>query len=327
MTLAPCWSRRASSDDATVATTSSRVWRSSSVRSSTSRTSITRSSCLRTWSASAWPWSISSVTRERPACLVGPTEMPRTWNPRRRIAPASLVSVLGPSSTTTERTRTFSRDAAACGRSIVSGIVGGLPEFVQRLAEGHDRVDVRLGVDAEVDQERPGRALGRVEGRRDVLEALHAPRGKPVRLAELDEVRNVREVHLRAHAAVEVVLELADHAEREVVEEHDLDVEPVLDRDRQLLRGHHEPALAGDAPHGRLGARELGAYGGGKGEAHRPRAARVDEQPRPVVVPPQRRPDLVLAHVGRSEERRVGKECRARWERDHEKKKKGERQV
>ena len=67
-----------SSEAATLATTSSRLCTSSPVRSSTSTTSTSRSSCLRTWSASAWPWSICSVIRERPRWRLGPTEIPRT---------------------------------------------------------------------------------------------------------------------------------------------------------------------------------------------------------------------------------------------------------
>src|SRR5437016_13116200 len=48
---------------------------------------------------------------------------------------------------------------------------------------------------------------------------------------------------------------------------------------------------------------------------------------RPTSVPDRRRSDWISAMTGgtarmlRSEERRVGKECRSRWSQDHEKKK------
>ena len=72
----------------------------------------------------------------------------------------------------------------------------------------------------------------------------------------------------------------------------------MFDGDRQLLRRHHEPALARDAPHRHVRTAELRAQRRGQREAHRARAAGVDEQPRPVVVPPQGGPDLVLPDVG-----------------------------
>src|SRR5438105_13483736 len=121
--------------------------------------------------------------RERPGCRLGPTEIPRTWNPRRRITPETLVSVFCPSSTSSERTRTrFSVGSSpfmgrcpaepdgGAGLGLISSIFRGLPEFVEALAERNDRIHVGLGVDAEVDQERTLRPLRRVERRRDVLE-------------------------------------------------------------------------------------------------------------------------------------------------------------
>src|SRR6476646_1285919 len=115
--------------------------------------------------------------------------------------PATLVRVLDPSWTSTDKTRT---------RLLTEGR---LPELVEALAQRHDRVDVRLRIDAEVDQERALGALSQVERRPDVRERVD-PDGRPtVGVAKLHEVGHVREVDLRAHAAVEVVLELAHHAE------------------------------------------------------------------------------------------------------------------
>src|SRR5438876_11274041 len=234
------------------------------------------------------------------------------------MTPETLVSVFCPSTTRSERTRTRftsppcgevgraaagwglftsppcgevgpDREAVPAGRGLttaegplISSIFRGLPELVEALAERDDRIHVGLGVDAEVDQEWALRPLRRIERGRDVLELLDAQRGQPVSLAELHEVRHVREVDLRADAAIEVVLELADHAERAVVEQHDLDVELVLDRDRQLLRGHDEAALAGHAPHRQVRPAELRAQRRRQREAHGARAARVDEKARSV---------------------------------------------
>src|SRR5438132_168426 len=166
------------------------------------------------------------------------------------------------------------------GSNLISRIFRSLPELIESLAERDDRIHVRLGVDSEVDQERALRPLRRIEGRRYVLELLDSQRRQPVRLAELHEVRHVRQVDLRSDASVEVVLELAHHAEREVVEQDDLHVELVLDGDRKLLRGHHESALAGHAPHRQVRPGELGAKRRREGEAHCARATRVDAETR-----------------------------------------------
>src|SRR5207253_6324647 len=194
--------------------------------------------CLRTWSASAWPWSICRVMRECPGWRLGPTEIPRTWKPRRRMTPETLVSVFCPSTTSSDKTRTLftsppcgevgpdreavpagwglftsppcgevgpDREAVPAGWGLttaegrlISSIFRGLPELAEPLAERNDRIHVGLGVDAEVDQERALRPLRRIERGRDVLELIDPHRGQPVRLAELHEVRHVREVDLRA---------------------------------------------------------------------------------------------------------------------------------
>src|SRR5882672_12452274 len=133
--------------------------------------------------------------------------------------PATLVKVLEPSSTRTDRTRTRS----PTDRS--------LPEVVEALAERNYRIDVGLRVDAKVDQERAVGPFGRIHRRPDVGELVDPHSRQTVGVRELDEVGNVGELHLGPNPAVEVVLELANHAKRKVVEQHDLDVELMLDSD------------------------------------------------------------------------------------------------
>src|SRR5438270_4103069 len=117
------------------------------------------------------------------------------------MTPETLLRVFGPSSTSTDKTL------------ILSGILGRLPEVVEALAQRDDGIDLGLGVDSEVDQERALGALGRIERRADLGQLVDAHRRQAVCVGELDEIGHVREVDLRADAAVEVVLELADHAE------------------------------------------------------------------------------------------------------------------
>src|SRR5438093_9952934 len=114
------------------------------------------------------------------------------------MTPETLVSVFCPSTTRSDKTRIrlCVCGAATAGLGLISSIFRSLPELVEALAERNDRIDVGLGVDAEVDQEGALGALRGVEGRSDVLEFLHAQRGQPVRLAELHEVRHVGQVDL-----------------------------------------------------------------------------------------------------------------------------------
>src|SRR5205807_2840503 len=235
---------------------SSRLTVGASVMSSTSITSIKRSSCLATWSTSAWPASTVSVIRERPGSVLGPTVMVSMLKPRRRILPLTRAHTPGLSSTSTRKTRSW-----LC-------TVRQLPEVVQALAERHDRVDVGLGVDPEVDQEGPGCGLGLIEGRLDLLVPVYAPGFQPVGFGQLHEVGHHREVDLGPNPAVKVVLELADHAQAEVVEEDDLNRHLVLDSNGELLGRHHETALAGDAPDVLVRSPKLGPQRRGEGETH-----------------------------------------------------------
>src|SRR5215471_2232842 len=215
---------------ASFASASSRLSRGASVRSSTEITSISRSSCFWTWSTSAWPASTVSVIRDRPWASVGPTDRPWMLNPRRRTIPATRVRTPGWSSTTAERI--LSRDGSLTTLSlppaggglgwgasaifVLGVLIRQLREVVEPLAQGHDGIDVGVGIDAEVDQHRPGRPLREVERGPHVLHALHAQAGQPVRVGQLDEVRHLAQVDLGADPAVEVVLELAHHTQREV---------------------------------------------------------------------------------------------------------------
>src|SRR5437879_11647434 len=115
-------------------------------------TSTSRSSCFSTWSTSAWPASTASVIRDRLRSLVGPTDRPWMLKPRLRTIPLIRESTPGLFSTTAVRTRRLWRLLPFA----LGVLIRQLREVVQSLAEGHDGIDVGVGVDAEVDQHRPG---------------------------------------------------------------------------------------------------------------------------------------------------------------------------
>ena len=74
---------------------------------------------------------------------------------------------------------------------------------------------------------------------------------------------------------VEQGLPLADHPERAVVDDRDLDRDVVQGAGGELLVGHLEAAVAVDRPDRTVRRSGLGAHGGRDGVAHRSGAAGV----------------------------------------------------
>ena len=97
---------------------------------------------------------------------------------------------------------------------------------------------------------------------------------------------------------VDELLPLAHHAQVAVVDDRHLHRQALLHRRHQLLDGHQQRAVAGDAHHGLAGPGHLGADGRGQAEAHGPEAAGRDPVVRRLAVVVLRGPHLVLAHVG-----------------------------
>src|ERR1700675_4032340 len=106
--------------------------------------------------------------------------------PRLRIMPLTRDMTPGWFSTVTA-----SRRRRSC-------TIGQLPEVVEALAQRHDRGDVGLGVDPEVDQERSLGALRLVKSGRALVELVNPHRGQAVGVGELDEVGHLGEVALGA---------------------------------------------------------------------------------------------------------------------------------
>ncbi|CAM5513511.1 hypothetical protein SANTM175S_00990 [Streptomyces antimycoticus] len=100
---------------------------------------------------------------------------------------------------------------------------------------------------------------------------------------------------------VEEGLPLADHPERAVVDDGDLDRDVVQGAGGELLIGHLEAAVAVDRPHRAVGHARLGAHGGGHRVAHGPGAAGVQPGGGLVVLDEVRGPHLVLADARRED--------------------------
>ena len=79
---------------------------------------------------------------------------------------------------------------------------------------------------------------------------------------------------------VEEFLPLANHAEKAVVDDGDLDVDFFLDDGGELTRGHLEAAITDNHPNFLVGIGKLRADGGRQGEAHGAESAGGDERTR-----------------------------------------------
>src|SRR5215813_9064060 len=105
-------------------------------------------------------------------------------------------------------------------------------------------------------------------------------------------------MYLGVALVVEQLLPLPDHAEEAVVEDQHLDRQALDRAGSELLRGHLEAAVAVDRHDQLTWPANLGAHGGGYGEAHRSCAARVDPAAGPGEAVVLRCVHLVLTDPG-----------------------------
>ena len=90
---------------------------------------------------------------------------------------------------------------------------------------------------------------------------------------------------------------MAHHTEKAVVDDRDIDGEPLLHDRRKLGCGHLEAAIAGDHPDVLLRAGGLRADGRGQREPHGAETARGDERAWRLMLEVLRLPHLVLAYI------------------------------
>ena len=106
------------------------------------------------------------------------------------------------------------------------------------------------------------------------------------------------EIRMRIAFAVEKRLPLADHAQRGIVDDADLDIDPLEAASGQFLVSHLEGAVPVDHPDCFVGLSDFGSHGSRDSESHGPRASRA--QPLSWVFEVQEliRPHLMLADAG-----------------------------
>src|ERR1700677_4230738 len=237
-------------------------------------TLISLFSCLVTCSSGCSSQLTTIVIREMSSCSVGPTASESMLKLRRGNSPAILTRAPGLFSTSTD---------SVClviflllgGRRFAGGSSFGRSAPVGRQAARElDVVVGRAGRDHGPDHGVPvhdevhhDRAVVDLHGLLDhlvhVARLLTAQARAVVRLGELDEVRDPRarrptrrgrlaavKIGVGVALVVEQRLPLPDHAEAAVVDDRDLDRDPLDGAGGQLLVGHLEAAVAVDRPHG-----------------------------------------------------------------------------
>ena len=142
-------------------------------------------------------------------------------------------------------------------------IVRAANHFVQRSAGGNHRIDRIFLFDAEIDEHGfLGFARG-ANGGSDI-----AARGDAL-AADAEGVGQRREIRRDERSGdvalvVEKFLPLANHAEKAVVDDGDVDLDFFLNDGGELAHGHLEAAVADDDPDVGIGLGEFGADGGGQ---------------------------------------------------------------
>src|SRR6202453_1578474 len=235
-------------------------------------TLISLFSCLVTCSSGCSSQLTTIVIREMSSCSVGPTASESMLKFRRANSPAILTRTPGLFSTSTESVCLVIVPLLRW-RRFGAGSSFGRPAPVGRQAARElDVVVGRAGRDHGPDHGVPvhdevhhDRAVVDGHGLLDHLvhvgRLVTAQADAVVRLGELDEVRDAGAAHLlllagRVQAGVGVTLvveqrlPLPDHAEAAVVDDRDLDRDPLDGAGGQLLVGHLEAAVAVDRPHG-----------------------------------------------------------------------------
>src|SRR3954447_23692272 len=235
------------------------------------RTLTSLLSCFVTCSSGRSSTSTTIVMRLTVGCSVGPTASDEMLNPRRLNRLATRARTPGLSSTRTERVcrvRAMSDHPVAVP---VGPRVAGREDLVVARAGRHHRPHHRVLADDEVDD--AGRVLDRhglLDRRVDVALAVAPQPDAAHRISELHEVGDALrlQVGVGVAALVEQRLPLANHAEVAVVDDRDLDGDPLDGAGDQLLVGHLEAAVTVDRPDGGLGPADLRAHGCGHGVAH-----------------------------------------------------------
>src|SRR5699024_6256964 len=167
----------------------------------------------------------------------------------------------------------------------------GVVHVVVAHTGGDHRPDHGIGADHEVHHHRAVvDLLGLADGGIHVGDLLAAQAHAPVRLRQLHEVRDAGalvpgvQVGVGVALVVEQRLPLPHHAEGGVVDDRDLDRDPLQRAGGQLLVGHLEAAVTVDRPHGGVRTAHLGAHRGGHRVAHRAQPTGVQPGTRVLVA-------------------------------------------
>jgi hypothetical protein len=135
----------------------------------------------------------------------------------------------------------------------------------------HHGIHVLFLLDDKVDQDRTVNRPGLLDGR-DYLALL--PDGETRDTICLSDLGKVGSQQRSAGIASleEQLLPLAHHPQVAIIEDRNLDRQPLLSHSGQFLDIHLETTIADSDPDLLIGPAHLSTYGGGQGKAHRPQA-------------------------------------------------------
>src|SRR5699024_2345643 len=242
----------------------------------------------------------AAVMRERASTFDGPTASDSMLNARRAKRPATRVRTPGTSWTSTER-------VWRCMLVLLVPIRGHVPGYLNLVVRNtgwNHRPHHGVCRHHEVDDD--GTIInfhGLMDGRGDVFFFFDSYADGTVGFSKFHEVWHANRVCAGVQIGVGVPgivkqgLPLADHAQRRVVDQCNLDRYLVDHTRGQFLVGHLETPVTVNGPHGTVGFSNLCAHGCWNSEAHGPQTGGVHPLIWALVTNKLCAPHLVLAHT------------------------------
>src|ERR1051325_1264835 len=173
--------------------------------------------------------------------------------------------------------------------------------LMQGSPSSHHRINGVFFLHLEVNQHRPLMFASSLNRRNNLTPTFHRVALNAISLTQLHKVRTDERRSLII-LVTENFLPLAHHPQKSIVDDGDVDLDFFLNDGGKLTHSHLKSAITRHNPNFSFRTRDFRTNPRWQSKPHSPQPTRGNQRPRSLML-------VIL----RSEERRVGKECRSRW--------------